>query len=115
GRGERAALDATAATVGRAIVMSGITVIVAVAGLLITGMPIFTSMALGTMLVVAIAVVGSLTALPAVLALLGDRVDRGRLPLLGRRARRGAAVGGGWGRLARAITRRPVTWLTIAA
>ncbi|NLT06563.1 MAG: MMPL family transporter, partial [Solirubrobacterales bacterium] len=134
GRGERAALDATAATVGRAVVVSGLTVMVALSGLLITGMPVFTSMALGTMLVVAIAVVGSLTALPATLALLGDRIDRGRLPFMGRGRKRGglgdragshagAAVpgqaarvaGGAWGRLARATTRRPAVWLTIAA
>jgi len=115
GRGERAALDATAATVGRAITVSGVTVIVALAGLLITRMPVFTSMALGTMLVVAIAVVGSLTALPAVLALLGDRIDRGRLPLMTAAAPTARPTGGAWGRLATAVTRRPAVWLTIAA
>jgi uncharacterized membrane protein YdfJ with MMPL/SSD domain len=111
GSGPDAALKATAATVGRAVVISGVTVIVALAGLLITGMPVFTSMALGTMLVVAIAVLGSVTVLPAVLSLLGDRIDRGRLPGARRRARRRAARPprvGAWGRLAGAVTRRPV-------
>ncbi|MGO9903084.1 MAG: MMPL family transporter [Solirubrobacteraceae bacterium] len=79
GAGRDAALDATSATVGRAIVVAGGTVVIGLAGLLFTGFSVFTSMALGAILVVAIAVVGSLTVLPAVLELLGDRVDRGRL------------------------------------
>jgi uncharacterized membrane protein YdfJ with MMPL/SSD domain len=111
GLGPKAALNATAATVGRAVVVSGVTVIVALAGLLVTGMPVFASMALGTMLVVAIAVLGSVTVLPAVLALLGDRIDRGRLPGARRRARRRALrppAAGAWGRIAGAVTRRPV-------
>ena len=108
GRGEDAALNATAATVGRAIVVSGVTVIAGLGGLLITGLAIFTSMALATMLVVAIAVLGSLTVLPAVLALLGDRVNRGRLP--GMRTANPRA----WGALARAVTRRPLLSLTVA-
>ena len=66
-------------TVGRAIVIAGATVIIGLAGLLFAGNPVFVSMALGAILVVAIAVLGSLTVLPAMLALLGDRVDRGRL------------------------------------
>ncbi len=103
GKGKQAALDATAATVGRAILVSGLTVIVALAGLLVTGLSVFASMALGTMAVVAIAVIGSVTVLPAVLALLGDKINRGRLPGFGRRPRRGRA----WGAVARAVTGRP--------
>ncbi len=79
GAGPQAALAATSATVGRAILVAGMTVVIGLAGLLFTGFGVFTSMALGAILVVAIAVVGSLTVLPAMLALLGDRVDRGRL------------------------------------
>jgi uncharacterized membrane protein YdfJ with MMPL/SSD domain len=115
GRGSRAALDAAAAAVGRAIVVSGLTVMVALAGLLVTGMKVFESMALATIAVVAIAVIGSLTALPAVLAMLGDRVDKGRIPgvkwLRARRARREAAAGqrrGVWAAIARVSTRRPL-------
>ena len=74
-----AALAATSATVGRAILVAGMTVVIGLAGLLFTGFGVFTSMALGAILVVAIAVVGSLTVLPAMLALLGDRIDRGRI------------------------------------
>ena len=74
-----AALAATSATVGRAILVAGATVMIGLAGLLFTGFGVFTSMALGAIVVVAIAVVGSLTVLPATLALLGDRIDRGRI------------------------------------
>lgn len=124
GRDADAALNATAATVGRAIVISGLTVVVALCGLLLTGLGFFISMGAATMLVVALAVLGSLTALPALLALLGHRVDRGRLPglrqLVARRERRRlAAIGAGrpfgvWARLADAVTRRPTVALVIA-
>jgi len=112
------ALEAAAASVGRAILVSGLTVMIALAGLLITGQGDFVSMGLGTILVVAIAVLGSLTVLPAVLALLGDRVDRGRIPgyrrLLARHTRREAEAGrpiGMWAGLARAVTARPAASL----
>ncbi len=59
------------------------------AGMFLTGNKVFTSIAVGTMLVVAISVAGSLTVLPAVLSKLGGRVEKGRLPLLGRRRRNG--------------------------
>ena len=103
GRGPDAALEAAAATVGRAIVVAGLTVMVAIGGLLITGLQQFASMAVGVIIVVAIAVLGSLTVLPATLALLGDRIDRGRLPGLGRP--RGAAAC--WGAVAGAATAPP--------
>ena len=112
GRGPAAAIEVAAATVGRAILVSGLTVMVALAGLLVTGLADFRSLALGTILVVAIAVVGSLTVLPAVLAGLGDKVDRGRVPLLGRR---GPARNGISARLARLVTRRPLAALVTAA
>jgi uncharacterized membrane protein YdfJ with MMPL/SSD domain len=110
-----AALEATAATVGRAIVVAGTTVAIGLAGLLFTGVGFFTSMALGAIVVVAIAVLGSVTVLPAVLALLGDRVDRGRLLWLraSRRGARGAAPGttaarrGFWARTGTTVTHHP--------
>jgi len=113
GRDADAALNATTATIGRAIVVSGLTVIVAMAGLLVTGLAVFESMALATMAVVAIAVGGSVTVLPATLALLGDRVDKGRVPLVGRRRPRSG--GGAFGGLARLVTRRPAAALVTAA
>jgi RND superfamily putative drug exporter len=120
GRGAEAALRAASASVGRAILVSGLTVMVALAGLLLTGIPAFASMAVGTILVVAVALLGSLTVLPATLALLGDRVERGRLPFVGRRRDRRHAGGAAaarptaWGRLAGVVTRRPAVALVTA-
>ena len=88
GAGERASLEAAAATSGRAILVSGFTVMVAMAGMYIAGDATFSSLATGTIIVVAVAMVGSLTVLPAVLAWLGDRIEKGRIPFLGRRRRR---------------------------
>jgi uncharacterized membrane protein YdfJ with MMPL/SSD domain len=92
GAGERASLEAAAATSGRAILVSGFTVMVAMAGMYIAGDPTFASFATGTILVVAVAMVGSLTVLPAVLAWLRDRIEKGRIPFLGR-GRRGVPSG----------------------
>jgi uncharacterized membrane protein YdfJ with MMPL/SSD domain len=82
GRSEEAALEAAAATSGRAVLVSGVTVIAAMAGMYFGGAATFMSFATGTILVVAIAVLGSLTVLPAVLSKLGDRVNKGRIPFL---------------------------------
>src|SRR5437868_2115359 len=84
GRSERAALEAAAATSGRSVLISGLTVLVAMAGLFLTGDATFESFGVATMLVVAVAMLGSLTVLPALLSKLGDRVEKGRIPFLGR-------------------------------
>ncbi|WP_329173735.1 MMPL family transporter [Streptomyces sp. NBC_01477] len=81
------ALRIAAATSGRAILISGITVIVAMAGMLFTGIGDFKAMGVATMIVVAIAMFGSVTVLPALLSLLGHRVEKGRIPFLNRRRR----------------------------
>ena len=73
GRSESAALEAAAATSGRAVLVSGLTVMIAMAGMFLTGDPTFSSFAMATIMVVAIAVLGSLTVLPALLARLGDK------------------------------------------
>ena len=83
GRSETAALEAAAATSGRAVLISGATVIVAMAGMFISGDKTFISFAMGTIIVVAVAVFASLTVLPAMLSWLGDRVEKGRVPFLG--------------------------------
>jgi uncharacterized membrane protein YdfJ with MMPL/SSD domain len=111
GRASDAALTAATASVGRAIVVAALTVMVGLAGLTFTGLGVFTSMALGAILVVAIAAVGSVTVLPAVLALLGDRIDRGRL--WPRRRRRNAGAPGVWRRVLTGITARPVASLLV--
>jgi RND superfamily putative drug exporter len=101
------ALATAAATSGRAIVVSGLTVMVSMAGLLLTGIDLFTGIAVGTIMVVGVAVVGSLTFLPALLSLLGPWADRGRIPFLGRR-RTQARPSRVWGALVRRVVRRPL-------
>jgi uncharacterized membrane protein YdfJ with MMPL/SSD domain len=85
GRDEQAALHAAAATSGRSVLVSGLTVIAAMAGMYLAGNKTFASMATGTIIVVAVAVLGSLTVLPALLSKLGDKVMKGRVPFVARR------------------------------
>ncbi|HXS62609.1 MAG TPA: MMPL family transporter [Streptosporangiaceae bacterium] len=107
------ALRTAAATSGRAIVISGLTVMISIAGLLFTGITMFTGFAIGTMIVVGVAVVGSLTALPALLSLLGPWADRGRVPFLGK-ARTRADRSRLWSALVTRVVRRPLVWGGIA-
>jgi putative drug exporter of the RND superfamily len=108
------AITAAARTSGRAIVTSGLTVMAALAGLVLTGDSLFTGMAIGAVVVVGIAVTGSLTVLPALLSWLGDRVDKGRIPVLGRR-RAAAPPSRLWAGLVRRVVRRPLLWGGAAA
>ncbi len=105
GRSSEEALERAAATSGRAVLVSGMTVMIAMAGLFLTGTATFTSFAVGTMIVVAVAMLGSVTFLPAMLAALGDRIDKGRIPWLTRRARRRRI--GVWARLLRPVLAHP--------
>ncbi len=113
GAGGRMALDIAAATSGRAVMVSGLAVIVAMSGLLLSGNAVFASMAIGTILVVAVAVAGSLTVLPAVLSLIGDRIDRPRIPLLHRLSRPGRRQRF-WPAVMRVVLARPRAALAIA-
>ncbi|HYX76208.1 MAG TPA: MMPL family transporter, partial [Gaiellaceae bacterium] len=112
GRSEPAALEAAAATSGRSVLISGLTVLVAMAGLFLTGDATFASFGVACMLVVAVAVLGSLTVLPALLSKLGDRVDRLRVPHIGGRH---AAGGQGrvWGAIVDRVLRRPVLSIVV--
>jgi RND superfamily putative drug exporter len=112
GASVREAVTRAGATAGRAVVISGITVVVAMSGMLVAG-GMFTSLAIGAMLVVAVAVLASATVLPAILSILGDRVEKLRLPLIGRRRAR-PDIDGWWGRLASRVTRRPLLWAVAA-
>ena len=103
------AIGAAARTSGRAIVVSGLTVMTALAGLMLTGYSLFTGMAIGAIVVVGIAVIGSLTVLPALLSWLGDRVNKGRIPVIGRR-RAVAPPSRLWAGLVRRVVRRPLLW-----
>src|SRR4051812_15350193 len=107
------ALQTAAATSGNAVLISGITVIIAMAGMFMTGNLEFTSMAVGTIVVVAMAVLGSLTVLPAMLAALGDKVERGRIPFLGRR-RKPVRESRVWGAVIDRVMRRPKLSILLA-
>src|SRR5258707_10041213 len=114
GHDTREALRIAAATSGRAILVSGLTVMIALAGRFLTRADGFTGVALGTIAVVGVAVLGSLTVLPALLSWLGPRADRGRVPFLGRR-RTAARPSRIWAALVRRGVRRPAGWGAAAA
>jgi RND superfamily putative drug exporter len=106
GRSPREALDIAAATSGRAVLISGVTVMIAMAGMYFSGVDMFVSFGTGTILVVAVAMIGSLTVLPALLSVLGDRVEKGRVPGLHRlRSRNGESRV--WSALIDRVMRRP--------
>jgi RND superfamily putative drug exporter len=114
GLSEESSLQAAASTSGRAVLVSGLTVIIAMAGMYITGNATFISFATGTIIVVAIAVLGSLTVLPAVLSKLGDRVEWGRVPFRRRMRRAERGEGGIWAAIVDRVLRRPVISLVLA-
>jgi putative drug exporter of the RND superfamily len=107
------AIARTGATATRAVFFSGLTVIVALTGMLLLPNTIYRSIGLGAILVVTVAVAASLTLLPAVLASLGDRIDALRI----RKRRSGPARQGGrfWDRVTGMVMRRPVVSLVLAA
>ena len=113
GRSEQAALEAAAATSGRSVLISGLTVIVAMAGMFLTGDKTFASLGVAAITVVAIAMLGSLTVLPALLSKLGDRVDRARVPLVGR-VRKTNGEGRVWGAIVDRVLRRPLLSAVVA-
>ncbi|MFI1482215.1 MMPL family transporter [Streptomyces sp. NPDC020747] len=126
GRDPETALRIAAATSGRAIIVSGVTVCVAMAGMLFTGISTFKAMGLASLMVVAVAMVGSVTVLPAVLSLLGTRVEKGRIPFLHPDKRRKANGGSGKGRsgdngsrfwtsVLRVVLAKPAISLVVAA
>jgi putative drug exporter of the RND superfamily len=109
-----AAIERAGSTASRAVLFSGVAVVVALLGLLIVPTTIFISLGAGAILVVLCAMAAALTLLPAVLALLGDRIDRGQVGrLLPSRFRRDDAGDGRgfWPRAVRTVMRRPVVWL----
>jgi RND superfamily putative drug exporter len=107
GNPPRPSLLRAASTSGQAVLISGATVLIAMSGMFIAGSRIFTGMAIGTMLVVLCAMIGSLTVLPALLSRLGDRVDRGRAPYFGKR-KRAAGESRFWSLVLDRVLRRPL-------
>ncbi|MEV5760119.1 MMPL family transporter [Streptomyces tendae] len=116
GRDAQTALRIAAATSGRAIVVSGVTVCVAMAGMLFTGIAEFEAMGLASLMVVAVAMVGSVTVLPALLSLLGERVEKGRVPFLRRRRPSGTASEGSrfWTAVLKRVLAKPLLAAVVA-
>lgn len=106
GKDSRAAIEAAAATSGRSVLISGITVMVAMAGMLFSGDKTYLGFGIATMMVVGIAMLGSLTVLPALLSKLGDRVEKGKIPYL-HRLRRDSGENRVWKRILTPALRRP--------
>src|SRR6476646_10599396 len=131
GRDRAKAIEVSSSTAGRAVFFSGLAVMISLAGLITLGISLFTSMAIGTISVVLVSVIGSLTFLPATLSILGDRVNAGRLAAflpLGPISRwgRGALAwlderasrqegSGFWGRVVTAVMRRPIPMTILSA
>jgi RND superfamily putative drug exporter len=137
GRAVSLAIEVASSTAGRAVFFSGLAVMISLAGLLTLGITLFTSMAVGTIGVVLVSVIGSLTFLPATLAIFGDRLNLGRpaswlpwlitklpgeavrargrqsLDWLGRRAQRPEGSGA-WARLVSAVMARPVAMVLVS-
>ena len=111
GSAPHAALLTAASTSGQAVLISGVTVLIAMAGLFFAGNTIFTSMGIGTMVVVFVAMVGSVTVLPSLLHAFGDRIDRGRIPFMKRRGGESAV----WRAILRPALRRPALSAVLAA
>jgi uncharacterized membrane protein YdfJ with MMPL/SSD domain len=108
GRDKLDAIAATATTANRAVVFSGTTFVIAMFGMLIVPSSIMRSLAVGAIVVGIVSVLASATLLPALLGLLGDRVDALRIPLVGRRSLEAANPEGRfWGAIVRAVLRRP--------
>ncbi|NHC14480.1 MMPL family transporter [Motilibacter deserti] len=121
GASPRDAIVRAAETAGHTVVVSGIAVIVAMSGLFLSGSGTFASFGIGTILVVAVAMLGSVTVLPALLALLGDKLDRPRIPFLHKRAGRAARIEARrtresrfWGLLLRPVLAHPKAALAAA-
>jgi uncharacterized membrane protein YdfJ with MMPL/SSD domain len=116
GKGPEAALEAAAATSGRAVLISGLTVMVAMAGMFLAGNAVFVSFGVGTILVVAVAVLGSLTVLPAMLSWLGEKgwTEKGRVPWLGGLRHRNHGESRVWGAILDRVLARPVVSVVLS-
>ena len=111
-----AAVEIAAATSGRAVLISGITVLTAMAGLLFAGNPIFVGFGIGTMLVVAVAMLGSMTFLPAMLSFLGEKnwLEKGRVPFVTKRRHKSKGESRVWGAILTRVLQRPLVSTLLA-
>jgi putative drug exporter of the RND superfamily len=115
GRVKLDAIAASGATAGRAVLFSGMAFVLAMFGLVLVPSTIFRSLAAGAILVAIVSVIAALTLLPALLSLLGDRVNSLRLPFFGRVVDQAGKEGRFWGAIATAVMRRPAVSLLAAA
>jgi RND superfamily putative drug exporter len=107
-----AAIHVASNTAGRAVFFSGLAVTISIAGLFLLDDPLFRSMAIGTIAVVLVAVAGSLTFIPATLAILGEGVNGLRVPMLGRDRDEGSGL---WALVVRSVMRQPVISFAVTA
>jgi uncharacterized membrane protein YdfJ with MMPL/SSD domain len=116
GRSPAAALDIAAATSGRAVLVSGFTVMAAMAGMFFSGNPIFSSFGIGTILVVGVAMIGSLTFLPAVLSYLGQKgwIEKGRMPYIAKRRHKAKGESRMWNAILDRVLARPLVSAVLA-
>ena len=116
GHSAEAAVEIAAATSGRAVLISGITVMTAMAGLLFAGNPIFVGFGIGTMLVVAVAMLGSMTFLPAMLSFLGEKnwLEKGRVPYVTKRRHQSKGESRVWGAILTRVLKRPLVSTLLA-
>jgi RND superfamily putative drug exporter len=116
GNSPEAALDIAAATSGRAVLISGFTVMTAMAGMFLAGNPIFASFGVGTILVVGVAMLGSVTVLPAVLSFLSQKgwTEKGRVPWVAKRRHAAKGESRIWGAVLSRVLRRPLVSAVLA-
>jgi RND superfamily putative drug exporter len=116
GNSPEAALDIAAATSGRAVLISGFTVMTAMAGMFLAGNPIFASFGVGTILVVGVAMLGSVTVLPAVLSYLSQKgwTEKGRVPWVAKRRHAARGESRIWGAVLSRVLRRPLVSVILA-
>jgi uncharacterized membrane protein YdfJ with MMPL/SSD domain len=116
GRSSADALDVAAATSGRAVLISGFTVMAAMAGMFFSGNAIFSSFGIGTIIVVGVAIVGSLTVLPAMLSYLGQKgwLEKGRVPYVAKRRHKTKGESRAWNAILDRVLARPVISVILA-
>ena len=116
GRSPEAALNAAAATSGRAVLVSGLTVMAAMAGMFLAGNAVFVSFGIGTMLVVAVAMLGSVTVLPAMLSFLSRKgwTEKGRVPWVAKRRHKTRGESKVWGAILDRVLKRPLVSVIVA-
>jgi uncharacterized membrane protein YdfJ with MMPL/SSD domain len=116
GRSAEAALEIAAATSGRAVLISGMTVMTAMAGMFLSGNAVFSSFGVGTMLVVAVSMLGSLTVLPAMLSYLGQKgwTEKGRVPWVTKRRHASGGESRVWGAVLTRVLARPLVSVIVA-